>query len=503
MPGTTASNLSSTRGQENSDAREATSRVSRRRLVNLITDNAVWLGPSLLALVIGCWNIQRPVLSMDEAVSWDAANRSAGQIANLARVIDGVLAPYYLFLHFWIAIFGDSELSLRMPSCLAAAAAVGVTAAIGRRLFNARVGIIAATLLEILPAFSRYAQEARPYGLVLFLACLSTLLLLCSLDNPRPRRWIGYGCAIAALGLFHLFGLLLLGGHAVFVAARWWDSRRRVLVIGWILSAAAAGFVCLPLAFLGASERNQLWWVAPVRWNTLLNLPDSLFLSSPIGWTVVGLAVGAVWQRHRVVAALAITALAPAVELYVISLKTPLWVPRYLLFALCAWCLLAAVTVSRSWARAGIAIVLVLLLAFDAQTHIRSETGHDTPDYRAVAQFLHQRAESGDGIIYSPKGQAWWTRPALSYYARRSNLVDVLATKTPAQNSDLIPALCAHPQRCLQVHRIWVVVTGDNAAPLTGYSTGLSRYVTEHYRVVSTDSVKEVTLVQLVRRGSG
>jgi mannosyltransferase len=75
--------------------------------------------------------------------------------------VDAVLGPYYLFMFGWIRVFGDSELSLRMPSILGVALAAGLTAQLGRRLFDARTGLLAGLLLAGLPAMSRYASRGR------------------------------------------------------------------------------------------------------------------------------------------------------------------------------------------------------------------------------------------------------------------------------------------------------------------------------------------------------
>ncbi len=483
---------------------EAPSTTGFRRLVARVLPATVWAGPALFALVIGRWRAGRPVIGWDEAASWGSASRSIGQIFRLAGNIDGVIAPYYLFLHFWISIFGDSELSLRTPSYLAAACAVGLTAAIGRRLFNARIGVIAALLLAVIPAFSRYAQEIRPYGLALFFGCLSTWLLLRCMDKPLVRRWVGYGLAIMAIGLFHLLGLFLLFGHLAFVAIRWWKDRSRALAVGWIFSAGLASLACLPLALLGAGQRSQLFWLPPMRWDTFITLPEGLFFTAGVGWVVIGVAIAAAARQRGAVAALAITAAAPALCLYVAAFQTQLWVPRYVLYTLMAWCLLAAVTVGRSWLRTGIVFALVLALGYQVQLDMRSTTGHDTADYRVVARTVAQGAHPGDGIVYAPRRIAWSIRPAMNYYQlpQTAKLHDVLVTKTPAQNGSLTPQLCTDPSACLHnTSTIWVVLTDNSATdPLSEYNAELRNYVSLHYRIASRTLAGGATIIELVKR---
>jgi mannosyltransferase len=67
-------------------------------------------------------------LDWDEGATLAIATRSVPQIMEQAGNLDAVLAPYYLFMHFWISVFGDSVLAMRMPSILAMAVGVGLVA---------------------------------------------------------------------------------------------------------------------------------------------------------------------------------------------------------------------------------------------------------------------------------------------------------------------------------------------------------------------------------------
>jgi hypothetical protein len=82
----------------------------------------------LLMAVIGLVGATRPVMSWDEIATADVAQRSLPQIWHLAQHVDGVLAPYYVVMHFWTALVGDSVLDLRLPSIVAMAVAVAAAA---------------------------------------------------------------------------------------------------------------------------------------------------------------------------------------------------------------------------------------------------------------------------------------------------------------------------------------------------------------------------------------
>jgi mannosyltransferase len=147
----------------------------------------------------------------DELCTWWAASLPPDSFARLARYVDGVLAPYYLFMRYWMSVFGDSEAAMRAPAGLLMGACAGVVAQLGARLSNRAVGLRAGLLFALMPVVSRYGQEARPYAFAMFFAALSSLLLLRLIDEPKSlARAAGYAGAVIALGFSHLLGLLIV-----------------------------------------------------------------------------------------------------------------------------------------------------------------------------------------------------------------------------------------------------------------------------------------------------
>ena len=194
----------------------------------------------LAMLVVALVGVGTPGIGWDEAATADVATRSAAEIWTMIQSVAAVIGPYYFFMHAWTSVFGLSELSLRLPSVLAMAAAVGLTAELGRRLVNPVVGTLAGLLLCALPAISRYAQEARPYALCCMFAALAALLLYRNLDHDRGvAAWAGYAAAVVLIGLFHLVAVSVLGAHAIVVLRP--PSRRPLLAGGRATAAAQRG----------------------------------------------------------------------------------------------------------------------------------------------------------------------------------------------------------------------------------------------------------------------
>ncbi|MFC8616858.1 glycosyltransferase family 39 protein [Micromonospora purpureochromogenes] len=198
----------------------------------------VWVPPLLATLIVGLYGIGDAQPWRDELATWSAATRPLGDLLRLTGTVDAATGPYYLLMHGWVRLFGDSATALRLPSALAMAGAAGLTAVLGRWLLGTRAGLLAGLLFAVLPGTSRYAQEARPYALASLFAVLATLLLVAALRRPVWIRWAGYAAAVAALGLTHLLALTLLAAHAAVVLVAWWRG------------PAAAGLTPLPAAGL-------------------------------------------------------------------------------------------------------------------------------------------------------------------------------------------------------------------------------------------------------------
>ncbi|WP_328871357.1 glycosyltransferase family 39 protein [Streptomyces sp. NBC_00287] len=430
------------------------------------------LGPFVLALVLGGHGLTGTLLGRDELVTWDMVGRDTGRILATLGNVDAVHGTYYLLMHGWVELFGDSVLSLRLPSLLAVAVTASVVALLGERLFGYRAGILAGFLFALVPAVSRYGQEARSYALVLLAVALATLLLLRALDRPRSLwRWAGYALALVCTGFLHLIALSVVLAHVCLLVARgrgeralWWKSG---------LALAAVGACVTPLALLGRSQAGrQLYWVpAPDGW-ALLSLPGGLFASVVCAGALLALALLAPSEHRAALLLCGTWALLPPALVWAASHgEVSYFRGVYVLFTLPAWALLAGsglASARRSWKAAAALLVALAVVTLPDQRQMRQPLEHDAPvplDYAAAAKVIERLHRAGDAVVYD-RADTWKLDGGVQYYLPRDlRLRDVFLARTPAEIDDLYAVQCAVPERCLgDERRVWLVTQGTDLA---------------------------------------
>ena len=452
-----------------------------------------WCWPALLTLILGFYQMGRPELWRDELASWSFASRPVSNLIASARHTGATQLAYYLLLHVWMAAFGDSADAMRSLSVLAMAAAAACVTLVGRRLAGARAGLVSGFVFALVPSVSRFAQEVRFYALAVLVATLATLMLLRALDRPSALRW-------------------------------WHDRDHRQL---WFLLAVAGGLaVCLPMIAAGSAQaKNQINWIL----RPDLDLTDfaffgrNLFYSTSVAAVLIILAVLAWAVAWREAAFMTAVAIAPVAAVWLVS-QGPYsyFFPRYLLFTVGAWAILAGIGLSRLDARiAAVAVLVIAILGAGDQQVIRETGAHNWPsypvgsggayvDYADAAAFIARQAKTGDGIVYQPIQARWlMIGYGLQYYLAREMPHGVpvprelFVAETAARADALYPVPCQHPAACLgQEARIWVVASGYLKNPYKAVTPAEATLLRSRYRISAVKHVQFLTVFLLTRAPS-
>jgi mannosyltransferase len=496
-------------GAPSKSVRAALSRLTRQ----------VWFWPTTLALLAGVAKIWNPELWRDELRSWSAASRSLEDLFHLLGNTDAAVALYYLVLHGWVAVFGESAVSMRLPSTLAMAGATAIVCLIAARLFNRRTAVVAGLIFAIIPAISRFAQEVRPYAITMLVACLATLLLLRAIERPGWGRFLAYGVSITVLCLTQIVAAPLLAAHALGILL--WHRRDRGVWLRAGVSIVVGLALASPIVLLSQAQYgHQVGSLPDATFQELTLLPPRLFASSLVAGAVAILGVLAFTGPLRAKFFLAGWALIPIAAIWIASnLGQSYWMSRYMLFTLPAFAILAAVTIAALNTRLLVVVMLVVAaMGAQDQREIRWIGSHDQWVYPAyantavlysqAAQILRDNMRPGDAIAYAGRADYWLIDIGLAYHLKGQEMPrDIFVQQSALERGDFWPVECPDPAACLadaNPDRIWVIsiglLTDDPLEVMRDFEPDKARALARSYRTVDEWFPSGLDLTLMERR---
>ena len=180
---------------------------------------------------------------------------------------------YFVFMHGWVALFGDGEWSLRLPALIAGLLSLLLVLRLGTVWFGPRAGWLAAWGLALSPTHIWYSTEARPYSANLLLALLCVWTYTHLRERSGGWRLVGWAALLTVTAWSHYylaalpFGILLweLGERG----ARWKGRSAAagmalLMAIGLVAFKAFASEVPTEKSYLrtfGLAEWWQLFFV--------------------------------------------------------------------------------------------------------------------------------------------------------------------------------------------------------------------------------------------------
>lgn len=130
-------------------------------------------------------------LWLNETISVWLANHNVTDLVHWTATLGQHPPLYYLTLHYWLALTGDTPYYARLLSAIFGTGTIPIIYLIGKRLSGTVVGLAAAVFLAFSPFNIRFAQETGMYTFLTFNAAVAMYALVRLLTDPRSVRPIG------------------------------------------------------------------------------------------------------------------------------------------------------------------------------------------------------------------------------------------------------------------------------------------------------------------------
>jgi mannosyltransferase len=394
----------------------------------------------LLAFVLRMAGIQSRALWYDEAFAVLYAALSPERIVyGTVTAVEGAGAAdvhpllYYLLLHGWMGLTGQSPLAVRFLSVALGMLTVALLWRLAAWCFDRRTGLAVGLLAAVNPFHVAYSQEARMYALLGLAAVTTAWALLRALEAGAEERsvvchrsfapwrwWVLYAVAAALTLYAHNLGpFFLLALNLLAVSRRRW--RRRLLPLA--LADLAALVLFLPwlarvfpgqVAFVG-----QGYWLAPPGAEEVVRaamLPVLTFYEPAPLWVLglglftsallLALIALAVWRARSRAGWFLVLCWTPILLLLLASLWRPLYLERALLPSALSYLVAVGWLLARGRLPRPLRLGLVTLLVV---TTAGSLGGHYTyaefprPPFQEAVAHLRDHVRPTDAVVHTNK----------------------------------------------------------------------------------------------------
>jgi len=425
----------------------------------------------LIGLFLRVYNLATQSFYWDEVFSAVTAQLTLPRI--VAATAHDVHPPLYFFiLHYWVALFGASDFTIRFLSLLFAVLAIPMVYLLGRHLFDKEVGLVGAFILAFSSFNIQYSQEARMYTLMLFLTLISMYFFVRFVERTSLAISVGYVLSTVLLLYTHVFGLLVVFAQNVYLVTlvlfspdrtfrlREWLGLEAVVIAlfgPWIVvlidKALSVETSAVPGPTGPTADTIVQWTLAPYA-NTLVQtfatysgttallviffalaifalftyrkLRGSMDWKAPLkalescSWELkisntVSVYFLAVWLLT--ISALPLIGTRFAAQMY-FGRSELIYPARYLIGASVALFLLAAKglrNINYTYAKLAVICVIIILSAVNLQTYYSTIP---KPQAREATSFVEGNLRSGDLVLVAPEHLKY----VFDYYSKRPDI---------------------------------------------------------------------------------
>lgn len=360
----------------------------------------------------------------DEAFSFLLAKKDLLQILYLtAKDFNPPL--YYLLLHFWMKVFGSSEIALRSLSLIFFWATVYIAFLFMTNIFKLSQKKTFFYLLFFLinPLLNYYAFEARMYSMFAFLAILSFYSLL-----TNQKKLYFWSTLLGLLTHYFMIGVFAtqLIIYFIFKKSKIIDKKVfnfKILISPFVLSLVWLLFVLI------LKKPSSSFWIKPIIFKQLFLVPASLFTGYEFdfgffdnriirfSWLIfivifLGMIIKKQKREKDLFYILIFWSLFIPILSALVSLFFPIFLPRYLIFSAIGLILLIIFIIDKLPFLIKLAtIILIFNLCFN-YTHQQLRY-RKKDDWRKIITEIKSLAKKDD-LLYVT--DVLYYHPAVYYF---------------------------------------------------------------------------------------
>lgn len=335
---------------------------------------------------------------------------------------------YFVLLRYWTQLFGFNDVSARSLSVLIGTLSVFAMGFVNEKLFNARVGLLSAFITAFGFAQIEHSLEARFYGLLFLLVCVSLYTYSLTLHGKyKFLVHVLHGGLCGAIILSHHFGAMVVLAYAVcdFVLLI-----RKRFHFSLLLNISVTYIVCLLvllpwLLFVYDTVKEVRDY-----WLTFIDVPSYLLYN--IRYNLVSQvilmscsAAGLIFSKYRssiIVSVMLLQVFLVIVIPVIFSYAFfPMLVSRYsfamapALYSLMAVGLIALLE-KNNFYKAPIFFVLIVLLSYDGvKASFFDKMPLSKETWREMAQWLKKQPDLDSTVLFSA-GYELKGRFTIDYY---------------------------------------------------------------------------------------
>lgn len=405
-----------------------------------------------VGLFVRIYNLGSESFWLDEGFSIMLGKLSLSKIVE-ATSHDFHPPLYYVILHFWINLFGDSEFSSRFLSLIFGVLSIFMIYKVGSLIFNNNIGILSSLILALSAFHIQYSQELRMYSLMALLTLLSFYFCIRLLG----KRGLIFSLCYIVFSIFlmytHVSGLFIIIAQNIYLLTLFLLTNyernlsfRRWIFLQGILVVLYAPWIRILITQISKYQSSSWWVPVPTIFSIISTFRSysgslillsiflllsffSIFIFRRIKGKVIlkdllksiegyswSIGLSNINKNYLLIVWL----LTPVILPFLISkLSSPIYLTRLLIGSSLPFYILIANGIENIRNRYLKIITINLIIAFS----MVSVTGYykvSKEPWREVANIIETNAKPGDLLLFDSGAVQEWV---FDYYSKRTDLV--------------------------------------------------------------------------------